>query len=200
VRLHRARALLQRVLAPRLKGFAPRRGGLLGGAHEDRLPTRVGIYLGLHRWRGGRGVARAHRPPSGDLRDLLGVLDSTRNVVVLVADGRCSSCRAASAIGCMRGWIRNGSCLGRRRLRQVSLRACSSLAFEAMPHSLRRNFARVRGSGIFGMNHRRRSGAVDHGMGPGFQSHQNQRDNGKGHLKPFRTPLLDADFAPAPLC
>jgi RNA polymerase sigma-70 factor (ECF subfamily) len=30
VRLHRARALLQRVLAPRLKGFAPRRGGLFG--------------------------------------------------------------------------------------------------------------------------------------------------------------------------
>ena len=30
VRLHRARALLQRELAPRLKGFAPRRGGLFG--------------------------------------------------------------------------------------------------------------------------------------------------------------------------
>jgi RNA polymerase sigma-70 factor (ECF subfamily) len=30
VRLHRARALLQRDLAPRLKGFAPRRGGLFG--------------------------------------------------------------------------------------------------------------------------------------------------------------------------
>jgi len=30
VRLHRARALLQRDLAPRLKGFAPKRGGLFG--------------------------------------------------------------------------------------------------------------------------------------------------------------------------
>ena len=30
VRLHRARAMLQRTLAPRLKGFAPRRGGLFG--------------------------------------------------------------------------------------------------------------------------------------------------------------------------
>jgi len=30
VRLHRARALLQRVLAPQLKGFAPRRKGLFG--------------------------------------------------------------------------------------------------------------------------------------------------------------------------
>jgi RNA polymerase sigma-70 factor (ECF subfamily) len=30
VRLHRARALLQRELAPRLKGFAPKRKGLLG--------------------------------------------------------------------------------------------------------------------------------------------------------------------------
>jgi RNA polymerase sigma-70 factor (ECF subfamily) len=30
VRLHRARALLQRSLAPQLKGFAPRRKGLLG--------------------------------------------------------------------------------------------------------------------------------------------------------------------------
>lgn len=32
VRLHRARALLQRALAPKLKGFAPRRGGLFGWA------------------------------------------------------------------------------------------------------------------------------------------------------------------------
>jgi RNA polymerase sigma-70 factor (ECF subfamily) len=32
VRLHRARALLQRELAPKLKGFAPRRGGLFGWA------------------------------------------------------------------------------------------------------------------------------------------------------------------------
>jgi len=32
VRLHRARAALQRDLAPRLKGFAPRRGGLFGWA------------------------------------------------------------------------------------------------------------------------------------------------------------------------
>jgi RNA polymerase sigma-70 factor (ECF subfamily) len=32
VRLHRARALLQRTLAPKLKGFAPRRGGLFGWA------------------------------------------------------------------------------------------------------------------------------------------------------------------------
>jgi RNA polymerase sigma-70 factor (ECF subfamily) len=32
VRLHRARALLQRDLAPRLKGFAPKRGGLFGWA------------------------------------------------------------------------------------------------------------------------------------------------------------------------
>lgn len=31
VRLHRARALLQRDLAPRLKGFAPKRRGLFGG-------------------------------------------------------------------------------------------------------------------------------------------------------------------------
>jgi RNA polymerase sigma-70 factor (ECF subfamily) len=31
VRLHRARALLQRNLAPRLKGFAPKRRGLFGG-------------------------------------------------------------------------------------------------------------------------------------------------------------------------
>jgi RNA polymerase sigma-70 factor (ECF subfamily) len=31
VRLHRARALLQRELAPRLKGFAPKRRGLFGG-------------------------------------------------------------------------------------------------------------------------------------------------------------------------
>lgn len=31
VRLHRARALLQRDLAPRLKGFVPRRKGLFGG-------------------------------------------------------------------------------------------------------------------------------------------------------------------------
>jgi RNA polymerase sigma-70 factor (ECF subfamily) len=30
VRLHRARALLQRILAPKLKGFAPRRKGLFG--------------------------------------------------------------------------------------------------------------------------------------------------------------------------
>jgi RNA polymerase sigma-70 factor (ECF subfamily) len=30
VRLHRARAMLQRTLAPRLKGFAPKRGGLFG--------------------------------------------------------------------------------------------------------------------------------------------------------------------------
>jgi RNA polymerase sigma-70 factor (ECF subfamily) len=30
VRLHRARALLQRNLAPRLKGFAPKRKGLFG--------------------------------------------------------------------------------------------------------------------------------------------------------------------------
>jgi RNA polymerase sigma-70 factor (ECF subfamily) len=30
VRLHRARALLQRELAPRLEGFAPRRNGLFG--------------------------------------------------------------------------------------------------------------------------------------------------------------------------
>jgi RNA polymerase sigma-70 factor (ECF subfamily) len=30
VRLHRARTLLQRELAPRLEGFAPRRKGLLG--------------------------------------------------------------------------------------------------------------------------------------------------------------------------
>jgi RNA polymerase sigma-70 factor (ECF subfamily) len=35
VRLHRARALLQRDLAPQLKGFAPRRKGCLGGAHEN---------------------------------------------------------------------------------------------------------------------------------------------------------------------
>jgi RNA polymerase sigma-70 factor (ECF subfamily) len=32
VRLHRARALLQRDLAPQLKGFAPKRGGLFGWA------------------------------------------------------------------------------------------------------------------------------------------------------------------------
>jgi RNA polymerase sigma-70 factor, ECF subfamily len=31
VRLHRARALLQRVLAPQLKGYAPKRRGLFGG-------------------------------------------------------------------------------------------------------------------------------------------------------------------------
>ena len=31
VRLHRARALLQRNLTPRLKGFAPKRRGLFGG-------------------------------------------------------------------------------------------------------------------------------------------------------------------------
>ena len=31
VRLHRARALLQRTLAPRLKGFTPKRRGLFGG-------------------------------------------------------------------------------------------------------------------------------------------------------------------------
>jgi RNA polymerase sigma-70 factor, ECF subfamily len=30
VRLHRARAMLQRTLAPKLKGFAPKRGGLFG--------------------------------------------------------------------------------------------------------------------------------------------------------------------------
>jgi hypothetical protein len=30
VRLHRARAMLQRDLAPRLKGFAPKRKGLFG--------------------------------------------------------------------------------------------------------------------------------------------------------------------------
>jgi RNA polymerase sigma-70 factor (ECF subfamily) len=30
VRLHRARALLQRDLAPKLKGFVPKRKGLLG--------------------------------------------------------------------------------------------------------------------------------------------------------------------------
>jgi RNA polymerase sigma-70 factor (ECF subfamily) len=36
VRLHRARALLQRSLAPRLKGFAPKRGGLFGwGKREE---------------------------------------------------------------------------------------------------------------------------------------------------------------------
>ena len=32
VRLHRARAMLQRDLAPKLKGFAPRRKGLFGWA------------------------------------------------------------------------------------------------------------------------------------------------------------------------
>jgi hypothetical protein len=32
VRLHRARALLQRDLAPKLKGFAPPRNGLFGWA------------------------------------------------------------------------------------------------------------------------------------------------------------------------
>ena len=35
VRLHRARALLQRDLAPRLKVFRPNARGFLGGAHED---------------------------------------------------------------------------------------------------------------------------------------------------------------------
>ncbi|HEY1804027.1 MAG TPA: sigma-70 family RNA polymerase sigma factor [Terracidiphilus sp.] len=35
VRLHRARALLQRTLAPRLKGFAPQRGKLFGWGKKD---------------------------------------------------------------------------------------------------------------------------------------------------------------------
>jgi len=39
VRLHRARALLQRSLAPRLKGFAPKRGGLFGWAAKKRDET-----------------------------------------------------------------------------------------------------------------------------------------------------------------
>ena len=48
VRLHRARALLQRDLAPRLKGFAPKGKGCLGGQDEDRLQTRVGAHLRLY--------------------------------------------------------------------------------------------------------------------------------------------------------
>jgi len=39
VRLHRARALLQRSLAPRLKAFAPKRGGLFGWAQKRRDET-----------------------------------------------------------------------------------------------------------------------------------------------------------------
>ena len=40
VRLHRARALLQRSLAPRLKGFAPRRAGLFGWANARKDESR----------------------------------------------------------------------------------------------------------------------------------------------------------------
>ena len=73
VRLHRARALLQRGLAPKLKGFAPQtEASCLGGRNEDRLQTRLGTHLRLHRRRSGRGPARRNRRPSGNLRDLLG--------------------------------------------------------------------------------------------------------------------------------
>ena len=49
VRLHRARALLQRDLAPSWKGLRRNeRPVRVAASHEDRLQTRLGPHLRLH--------------------------------------------------------------------------------------------------------------------------------------------------------
>jgi len=48
VRLHRARMMLQKRLAPILKTTAPARKGFWGGCHGTELPARVGSHLRLH--------------------------------------------------------------------------------------------------------------------------------------------------------
>ena len=46
VRLHRARMMLQKQLAPQLKAATQHREG--GGFHGDRLQTRLELHLRLH--------------------------------------------------------------------------------------------------------------------------------------------------------
>ncbi len=96
------------------------------------------------------------------------VLDSTRNVVVLVADDRVSSCPPASASGCTRGFRENWSFRNSR--------SCSSGGRKCRCGN--------------GMRVRRRPRPMDHRMGPGLQTNQNQRHNRQRDLKPLRTPLL----------
>jgi RNA polymerase sigma-70 factor (ECF subfamily) len=77
VRLHRARALLQRHLAPQLKGYAPKRKGWFGGHISAYIDGEVDASL------------RADIDRHLETCEICSaVLDSTRNVVILVADDR----------------------------------------------------------------------------------------------------------------
>jgi hypothetical protein len=58
------------------------------GEVENRLQTRLGTHLRLHRWRGGRGLRAEIDRHLETCEICSAVLDSTRNVVVLVADER----------------------------------------------------------------------------------------------------------------
>ena len=62
VRLHRARGLLQREPGSKAgRDLHPNARACLGGAHEDRLQTRLAVHLGVHRGRRRRGLARRDR-------------------------------------------------------------------------------------------------------------------------------------------
>ena len=108
VRLHRARALLQRSLAPRLKAFAPKRGKLFG-VEKMRIDCKH-VWEHISAYIDGEVDAdlRAEIDTHLETCEICSaVLDSTRNVVVLYADG--ARLRAAGGIqpsACMNGWTK----------------------------------------------------------------------------------------------
>ena len=87
VRLHRARALLQRELAPQLKGFAPKRKGWFGWARMRIDCKHVWEHISAYIDGDVDAALRADIDRHLETCEICSaVLDSTRNVVVLVAD------------------------------------------------------------------------------------------------------------------
>ena len=156
VRLHRARALLQRHLAPQLRGFAPKGKAGSGDAHENRLQTRLGTHLGVYRERRGPDLRADIDRHLETCEICSAVLDSTRNVVILMADERVFELPAGFS---ERLHARIERELEHRRLRRPR--------FIAVP----------RDSAGW-----RRSLAVNHGVRPGFQPDENQGNDRQNDL------------------
>ena len=159
VRLHRARALLQRSLAPRIEGVCSPSEAKLFRWLEMRIDCKH-VWEHISAYIDGEVDAALRAEIDRHLETCeicSAVLDSTRNVVVLIADDRVFELpagiqrAAAPAPGKGNGIVRSLSSA------QVAIRGTLE-----------------------------RRGAVIHKwMGIDFQPDQHERGNGHGHLQPF---------------